>query len=1009
VIGRSTGANGVPIALTANQSWNVGSGGLTARQRISGAFGLTKTGSGTLTLSGIINGVSVGNTYTGSTKIDAGILVLSSSITNQDSAFDTSSVAGDATNGLRIAATTLTLGGLKGSESFASRFTTTTGGYAGLTALTLNPGTGVTHSYSGDIGNGAGALTVTKTGLGTQILGTSTNTGDTAVNVGTLLFSTGAGTSGSNVTVASGATGGVLVAGLEGQHTRSGTLSLSNNSSLRIDYGVNSPNTSVAPLSVGTFSPGTGITLQMVGTVAAGVPYPLVTWTTGPTDASAFNPILMGGLVGSLTVSASTLSVTFSTPAPASWNTGNGTWDTTTSNWLKAGNPSTFANGLDGVIFGDESGIGVGVNPIITLDTTVTPIGVTMNTTGRNYTVSGLGAIAGPAGLTLASGNTGTLTLTTANTYTGDTQVTGGTLRLGDGGTGGSLAAASPITLAGGTSFVVNQSDAVAQGTDFGVISGDGSFSQIGAGTTTLNSLNTFTGPISVTNGALEIGATGRLGGGTYAGGISITAGASIFQYGGTAAQTLSGIISGPGSLAKASGSGILTLSGENTYQGATTIGGGTLRLANVAAVASTSTISITGGATLQPTIHGISINAPITLGATGTTAQINGPFTPSAGGTVETLTLNQPITGDGNLRLFGSSELNNTNSTIVLNAQNSYAGNTELDTAGTAVHLSGVNLFVKSGINNALPATTVLTIDGDVGRGSGRTAQFDLNGFNQTLAGLTNVTTGTGLRIQRVTNTGPFATLTINNSADFSFGSTSDVVTSTQPSAKITGNINLTKSGTGTFTLVGIHQYAGNTTVNEGILSLSAENAFNNAFDVTIAPAATLNLDFTGTETVNRLFIGTTQQISGVYGAIGSGAQFETARITGTGTLTVVPGGYTAWASTNAGGQGAELDFDNDGVQNGVEFFMNSPAGFTATPQLSNTDPRTITWTNGGNIPAFAYGAQFVVETSSDLSTWTPVLLSGLTTNTNGPGGSLTYTLTGASPRFVRLKVISY
>lgn len=82
----------------------------------------------------------------------------------------------------------------------------------------------------------------------------------------------------------------------------------------------------------------------------------------------------------------------------------------------------------------------------------------------------------------------------------------------------------------------------------------------------------------------------------------------------------------------------------------------------------------------------------------------------------------------------------------------------------------------------------------------------------------------------------------------------------------------------------------------------------------------------------------------------------------------------------------------------------MNAPTGFTANPGLDGTN--TITWPNGGNIPAAEYGTQFVIQTSPDLATWTDVLLGDLTTNTDGPAGSLTYTLSGAAPRFVRLMV---
>jgi autotransporter-associated beta strand protein len=236
-------------------------------------------------------------------------------------------------------------------------------------------------------------------------------------------------------------------------------------------------------------------------------------------------------------------------------------------------------------------------------------------------------------------------------------------------------------------------------------------------------------------------------------------------------------------------------------------------------------------------------------------------------------------------------------------------------------------------------------------------------------------------------------------------------------PTAKIVGNLALTKTGAAKFTLLGSHDYTGSTTVTQGTLSQSAPNTSNETSTVAIAASGAfleLNFDETGgpvTDTVDKLFIDGIQQNAGVYKATDNVTDSGTpiAQITGAGTLTVSSNplaGYAAWASTNAGGETADLDFDKDGVSNGVEYFMNAPAGFTANPQLSTTDPRTITWTNGGNIPASAYGTQFVIQTSSNLSTWTDVPVGSLTTNTNGPGGSLTYTLTGASPQFIRLKV---
>ncbi len=105
--------------------------------------------------------------------------------------------------------------------------------------------------------------------------------------------------------------------------------------------------------------------------------------------------------------------------------------------------------------------------------------------------------------------------------------------------------------------------------------------------------LSTFTGPItlvkgnSVTSGYLTIGGrlsnganavgSGSLNGGSYAGNIALGA-ATILNYDSSAAQTLSGAISGAG-VVQTKGSGTLTLSGLNTYSGNTIVNSGALTL----------------------------------------------------------------------------------------------------------------------------------------------------------------------------------------------------------------------------------------------------------------------------------------------------------------------------------------------------------------------------------------------------------------------------------------------
>jgi hypothetical protein len=163
----------------------------------------------------------------------------------------------------------------------------------------------------------------------------------------------------------------------------------------------------------------------------------------------------------------------------------------------------------------------------------------------------------------------------------------------------------------------------------------------------------------------------------------------------------------------------------------------------------------------------------------------------------------------------------------------------------------------------------------------------------------------------------------------------------------------------------------------------------------------------------VDKLFIGGVQQPAGVYEAVGNaGSGTEIAQITGTGTLTVTsgPAGYSSWQSANsAGSQTVDQDHDNDGVDNGVEYFLGgntNTTGFTALPAPASG---AVTWTKAATYNG-VFNTDFKVQSSTDLTTWTDAASSG-TPGVPGTvhlsGSNVTYTMpTAPAKSFVRLLV---
>ncbi|MEI6676256.1 MAG: autotransporter-associated beta strand repeat-containing protein [Verrucomicrobiota bacterium] len=288
-----------------------------------------------------------------------------------------------------------------------------------------------------------------------------------------------------------------------------------------------------------------------------------------------------------------TIQVGTNSATPAATDTGGATIQNDGSGALtfSAANFNTATN----------AATGVGANRVLTLQG---------SNTGAN-TIQGIvqdnaksGSATGTTTVGLTKAGTGTWVLSGANTYTGVTTLTSGTLNLGVAetvGTSGPLgksaaANAGSIVLNGGClqysaanqndysgrfSTAINQqynvdtnSQAVAWGT--ALTSVGGSLAKTGAGTLTLSAADTYTGATAVSAGTLQIGNGGTAGAIGSTSGIAVASGATLGfnrtdSYGGN----FTPVISGAGGLALSNGT--LTLSSANTFSGDTVLNGGTL------------------------------------------------------------------------------------------------------------------------------------------------------------------------------------------------------------------------------------------------------------------------------------------------------------------------------------------------------------------------------------------------------------------------------------------------
>ncbi|TCV96394.1 outer membrane autotransporter protein [Luteibacter rhizovicinus] len=806
--------------ISAVSNWNIATG---SNSNYSGAVGLADFTGGIL-----------------DAKVDA--------LTIATSVFGTNPATGTFSLGQGVLdANTILLGqrtSTSGAGNTTARLNIGGGGTVLANTVTVGVRTGTTGTVSSTINLNGGALragsVVAGAGTATRVinfnngvLGNYANGQDMTVNVPIVLAAAGTHTfqvDGANALmtvsgVTSGAGGTLNKAG-------TGTLMLTANNTYT---GGTTVNEGLIRFQTGANLGTGGITLDGGG----------LQWATGNTldistrlnalgsngavlDTNGNNVTLAGALTGAngqlIKQGAGTLTLT-----------GNNTYDGVTQ--INAGDVVVGNGGTTGSIAGDV-------------------VNNTQLTINRSDAATLAGAISGVG--TLVQAGTGTTILTGNNTYTGNTLVNAGGLQLGNGGTSGSVA--GNVSLTAGTKLAVDRSDISLLP---GIVSGAGSFEQVGTGTTVLASNQTYTGGTTIAAGTLQLGNGGSTG--NIVGDV-VNNGTLAFNFSG--GTIFRGQVSGTGSLQQMGGTTVLTA--DNTNTGGTVIDGGMLQLGSggttgsiVGDIVNNGSLAIgrSDNVTLAGTVSGRGMLAQIGTGTTVLTADntytggtlISGGILQlgdggTTGGIVGDAINNGILTIDRADTVTQSGQMSGTGSlwqngggTTVLTGDNTYTGTTQVNAGhlhlgdgGTSGSIVG-DVVLASGTTLRTDRADASLLPGTVS-GAGALEQIGAGttvlAGNNTYTGGTTIDAGT-LQLGNGGSTGSVLG-DVANSGTLAFNRADDVTFSNA----VSGTGRLTQLGLGTLNLSGDQTYTGATQVQRGTLSIGGSIQS----DTSVAAGATLS-----------------------------------------------------------------------------------------------------------------------------------------------------------------------
>ncbi|ECO1427204.1 autotransporter outer membrane beta-barrel domain-containing protein [Salmonella enterica subsp. enterica serovar Senftenberg] len=466
----------------------------------------------------------------------------------------------------------------------------------------------------------------------------------------------------------------------------------------------------------------------------------------------------------------------------------------------------------------------------------------------------------------------GTLILSNTGNDYGDTEIDGGILAAKD--------AASLGT--GDVTIAENATLALSQGTLDNNVTGGGQIVKSGNDELIVTGANDYSGGTTISGGTLTADHADSLGSGDIDN-------SGVLQVG---EGELENTLFGSGSLVK-TGTGELTLSGDNSYSGGTTITGGTLTADHADSLGSgdidNSGVLKVGEGDLENTLSGTG-----SLVKTGTgELTLSGGNDYSGGTTISdgTLTADHAdslgtgaIDNSGVLQV-GEGELENTLSgagslvktgtgELTLSGDNSYSGGTTIsdgtliadhaDSLGTgAIANSGVLQVGEGELENTLSGSGSLVKTG--------TGELTLSGGND-YSGGTTISDGTLI----ADHADSLGSGDIDNSGVLKVGEG-------ELKNTLSGSGSLVKTGTGELTLSGDNSYSGTTTITDGTLIAANVNALGSG---DIDNSGTLMLDANGA--------------------------FELANITThTGATTALAAGSTLYASQLTQENGSTLSID--------------------------------------------------------------------------------------------------